>query len=195
MIKSKIIIGIIVSLIIISCSSSKKYGSNIQEENRIDVITQANSLRDSLLSARIDTVLIYYNGCSGCSAWVLRSAYVFWKEKTETKVIKITNHNNKRQIASVNDVFNYYNSHKSEITNEDLVLGVGLLHENYTKVILWYDGLNQFEKQISDFDRTDENAEKKLMSWIYLIESRLFSVERKSSWTAIPTAKSKKGRP
>ncbi|MFN0202768.1 MAG: hypothetical protein ACKVTZ_14690 [Bacteroidia bacterium] len=99
-------------IIICSCGISSKTQKQI---TRLDVLREANKFADSLQNQQIDTILIFYKGCSGCIEGLSKVAYIFWVEKNQNFVAKASTYHMYKQPIISENVVGFYNMSASYI--------------------------------------------------------------------------------
>ncbi|MCC7318814.1 MAG: hypothetical protein IT219_09800 [Bacteroidales bacterium] len=171
----KSVTSIFFCLICIYCAPNRR---TIQI-NSIDPVVLANSCADSLIKAKVDTILLFSKGCSGCISGVKKTVYVFWKSKyVAPKIKKFDTYSGVGEYLQVDDLTNYFFNHEYEIRQEVLKEPDYILsHFKFTGIRLFIQGNEFYEIDIPDQSRRP-NEDKKLIHWVQHVESSLFNLER-----------------
>ncbi len=176
-IQKKQIVQIIICLLCFSCGSTKKMKMHVN----IEAYQLAKNFADSLINQKIDTVLIFTKGCSGCIKGMRYSVYVFWKAQDTLRMIrKFDNFFGIGSPVEIEDLTREFFNHESEIRKTELISRFWLSHYSYSSLKLIIEGHVHYEKEIPDYVRNDLNEDKRLMIWLQKIESTLYNLERRS---------------
>lgn len=171
----KNIFQIIICLLCFSCVSNKKMKFNVN----IEAFKLAENFTDSLMTQKIDTILIFTKGCSGCIKGTRYSVYVFWKTQDTLRMIRrFDNYFGIGKTIDIEDLTRGFFNHESEIRMTELSSRYYWSHYDYSALKLIINGHVNYEKEIPDYFRNDQNDEKKLMNWLCKIESAIYNLER-----------------
>jgi len=174
----KLLIALFFVISLISCSSinKKKYiYKKADVFEIIDVLNEAEKIKDSLKINGVEEVIILHQGCNGCVSGVPQNTYIFWNQEEYIKVKRINTYKYYSEEMMTNNIFSFYALNREKINSELLIPpDIELLHYNFTTVRFYLNGKIQSQIEVSDFYRTIENSNKKVLMWIYLIESNLF---------------------
>jgi hypothetical protein len=172
-----ILLILIIQLSVISCLAQKhKKDKSVP----LDIRKETKHLIDSLRSEGVDTILSFYKGCSGCVEGIYKSEYLFWKKNNQIKIKKVDSYIVYKEVLNAKDIFSYYFDNYNNMQNDSLTEPPSSLIDGpYTEINLYYDN-KIYQKNIPNYYRTKDNLDKKLMIWMYYIESILFNIERTS---------------
>ena len=105
-------------LIFLSCATRSR---TLVAVEHIDQHSKGVEFIDSLSNAGIDTLIGYYNGCSGCVPGTQKRFYIFWMDSGETYAKKVTNYT-EYEILKINYFpFSYFYSQKEKIQSDSLI--------------------------------------------------------------------------
>lgn len=100
-----------------SCSLSKQYTVFVEH---IDSRAEGDKFIDSLHTAGVDTIIGYYDGCSGCIQGLEKPYYVFWDSGKKWHVTKFTKYSRFNHIAGYTPPINYLSDNVDSIKNGKL---------------------------------------------------------------------------
>lgn len=163
-------------LVLYSCSTIPKSKNEILTVNELAV---AKKYTDSLRLHGVDTILIFYKGCSGCSYGVNKVAYIFWKQNSQNLVAKISSYSVYNNPVNSDDVIGYYLLNYLNIGGKLNEPDMSMIsyHYGYSSIQLKIKDRLIFDVKLPDYYRMDSNLEKGLLKWIYYIEGSLFNIE------------------
>lgn len=132
---------------------------------------------DSLLiHSKIDTVLVFKIGCSGCIEGSVNLVYIYWKKNRICKLRKLSNNGFLYEINTKYNLLEYYYDHENDIQISCLNEPNNFIHHfKYTDITL-YSGAKRFYKNITE-SYLFINQNTAIVNWIKRIESDLFKIE------------------
>ncbi len=167
------------SVCLSSCISIKEKERVNAIPYNINVEKELEMIYNDLLNAGVDTIVIFYKGCSGCISNINKMGYVIWNDSNSFYVKKVDSNNKYYDPVKTIDSFSYFFTNEKQIREEKLVFPeMEFLHYHYSKLMLKYPK-GVFTKEVSESQRLlKENENKKIVIWISKIESALFNIER-----------------
>lgn len=99
---------------LIGCSMSRNCPVYVEHlDSRVD----GDRFMDSLRNVRVDTIIGYYIGCSGCIAGLEKPYYVFWNAEKKWYVTKFTKYSRYNHIAGYAPPIKYLSENLDSIEN------------------------------------------------------------------------------
>jgi hypothetical protein len=85
-------------LLFLGACSNRFHKTNYIEH--LDPVANGNKFIDSLRAEGIDTLIAYYEGCSGCIRGFEKSYYIYWVHNDSGYLTKFTNYSNFKAFQS-----------------------------------------------------------------------------------------------
>jgi len=107
----KLLIALFFVISLISCSSinKKKYiYKKADVFEIIDVLNEAEKIKDSLKINGVEEVIILHQGCNGCVSGVPQNTYIFWNQEEYIKVKRINTYKYYSEEMMTNNIFSFY---------------------------------------------------------------------------------------
>jgi hypothetical protein len=167
-------------LIFVSCLTKKNYSIAVAKFNpQEEGVNFINSLKQS----GVDTIISYYDGCSGCVLGYPANYYVFWTNRNKSFVTKFNEYSKFNTLRRSGVSINYITSVLNELMNEKLKEPtIDISHYNYNFVTVVF-GKEQFQYEIKGYEKSEnENSIRSI--FIDKIRSSLFEINP-SEWTRI----------
>ncbi len=171
--KSILYIGLV--LVIASCGLTH-HSSKVKSSN-FDLTKATETFSDSLLNkTKVDTLLVFEKGCSGCVKGSVKVTYIYWEVKGIRKIKKITNKGYSYETTTKYDLLDYYFANEKDIRSQILQSPKYIIdHYGFTGITLYLDN-DKFNLEIKE-NYIAINQDKAVINWIYRIESNLFKIE------------------
>lgn len=106
--------SLLILFLLFSCSTGRH---NIIYLEHLNAKEEGDQFIDSLKTAGVDTIIGYYDGCSGCNQGREKSYYVFWDSENKWNLTKFTNYSRYNHIAGYSPPINYISSNIDSIEN------------------------------------------------------------------------------
>ena len=120
----KSVISILFCFICIYCAPNRRTITT----SAIDAVVIANNFSDSLIKAKVDTILLFTKGCSGCISGTKKTVYVFWKViDVSPKIKKFDTFSGVGEDLKVDDLTNYFFNYENDNSSQN---PNGMLFEN-----------------------------------------------------------------
>jgi hypothetical protein len=168
-------------LILLTGCSMSKYNTVCVEH--IDSKSEGDRFIDSLRALGLDTIIGYYDGCSGCVQGIEKPYYIFWGTGNRWHVTKITKYSRFNQITGLSPPINYVSENLLTIENTNLAAPkFQMCHYTYDVVRIILNG-NEIIYEIKDYEKwNNESAPRVLL--LDKIRSKLFEI-RHSEWQGL----------
>ena len=114
----KYIFYISLSLILSSCLTNNYYSVAVKH---LDSRVIGEKIIDSLRVSEVDTILGYYDGCSGCLLGASNTYYIFWIKNQKSFVTKVNDYSTYPHFKSSGLPFEYISSIIVPLQNEKLI--------------------------------------------------------------------------
>ncbi len=168
----KIFITLLTITLLISCSTRKYYTTYVEH---LDSRAEGDRFIDSLMTSGVDTIIGYYDGCSGCIQGLEKPYYVFWASGKKWFVTKFTKYSKFNHIAGYSPPIKYLSDNLDSIEN-------GRLNKpQYEMSHFPYDVIRiklndtEFEYEIKNFEKwKNESAQKVIL--IDKIRSKILDI-------------------
>ncbi len=156
----------------ISCLSQKKAAQN----KKFDPKAKAEKLRDSLIKNGVDTLLSYWNVCSGCLPGRLNSYYVYWIKEETAYLSKFTEEGYLKATNTLGLPISFISSHFNRIKKDSLIEPeIGLMHYSFEKVFVKLGDKN-LNFQLDIFEKRSNQTNYKVLT-VDKIRSALFDIQ------------------
>jgi hypothetical protein len=165
---------------LISCSAIRY--STVYVEH-IDSRAEGDRFIDSLRTSGLDTIIGYYDGCSGCIQGVEKPYYIFWDSGNIWHLTKITKYSRFNQITGYSPPINFLFENLSTIENNNLnAPKFEMCHFNYEVVRIILDD-KEINYKIKDSEKWNNESSPRVML-IDKIRSTLFDIYP-SAWKGL----------
>ena len=159
------------------CSMSKHYTVYVEH---LDSRIEGDRFIDSLQNAGVDTIIGYYDGCSGCIQGLDKPYYVFWDSGKKWYLTKFTKYSRFNHIAGYSPPIKYLTENLENIENGKLTKPqYEISHYPYDVVrIILKD--NEIKYEVKAYEKwTNESTQKVIL--IDKIRSKLLDI-RPGNW-------------
>jgi hypothetical protein len=156
----KKLLPLFILMLLIGCSTSKYYVAYVQH---IDSRAEGNKFIDSLRTLGMDTIIGYYDGCSGCVEGFEKPYYIFWDSKNTWHLIKFTTYSKYNEITGYSPPIKYVSENIESIENGKLnAPQFELLHFHYDAVRIIFQN-KETKYEINDFEKFDNESAPKVI--------------------------------
>ncbi|MBL7888431.1 MAG: hypothetical protein JNL24_02700 [Bacteroidia bacterium] len=168
----KRLLQLLILILLTGCSMSKYYTVFVEH---IDSRAEGDRFIDSLKAAGQDTIIGYYDGCSGCIQGLEKPYYIFWDSGNKWHLTKFTKYSRFNQITGYSPPIKYTSEYFETIDSLKLTVPeFEMSHFPYDVVRIVLNG-KEINYEIKDYEKwNNESAPKVIL--IDKIRSKLFDV-------------------
>jgi hypothetical protein len=174
------ILQILIAIVLTGCSVSKYYTSSVEH---FDSRAEGNGFIDSLRTSGKDTIIGYYDGCSGCIRGLEKPYYIYWQSENKWNLTKFTIYARFNHITGFSPPIKYISDNIEAIDTLKLSLPKAeMSHFTYDAVRILLNG-REINYEIKNYEKwNNESAPKVIL--IDKIRSKLFAIFP-SEWKAL----------